>query len=341
MAELREPRIGLVTDSDLNRHILQSVLAEGGYKLAVSLDTTKLPAYFKSRDGDSKSTNSELDAWLVDMDGNDIQHALDLLIEKSELPLLVNDEIPLPQNVADHEVWQRRLLEKLEVVAIRHCTESDEPKAKVGADRIADSEMDGNGQQWAEKVWVLVASLGGPEAVKRFLCALPVGLPLAMVYGQHIETNYDGLLASAVGSQQDYPMRLVKRQQILTAGEIAVVPVDHQLRFLSRGRVVETRKPWAGAYQPALDQVIAELAWVYRHNLGVIVFSGLCNDGEIGCRVAKACGSTIWVQTPESCLSPDMPNAAISTGCVTHQGTPEELAQSLSQLLGICEPTKQ
>jgi chemosensory pili system protein ChpB (putative protein-glutamate methylesterase) len=154
-----------------------------------------------------------------------------------------------------------------------------------------------------------------------------------MVYGQHIEANFDGLLASAVGYNHSYPMELVGGEYILAHGKVAVVPADKQLRFLAHGRVVATRKPWSGLYQPTLDQVISELARIYRQRLGVIIFSGLCNDGEIGCRVAKSCGATVWAQSPESCLSADMPNAAISTGCVTYQGNPEQLASALVQHL--------
>jgi chemosensory pili system protein ChpB (putative protein-glutamate methylesterase) len=42
-----------------------------------------------------------------------------------------------------------------------------------------------------DHVWVLAALLGGPEAVKSFIQALPKDLSLAMVYGQHIEENFD------------------------------------------------------------------------------------------------------------------------------------------------------
>ena len=319
MAEYSEPRIGLVTDCDINRHILQTVLADGGYGLAVSLDSSNLADYLVSC-ADLKAINTELDAWLVDVQGNDIQQALDLLVETSDLPLLVNDELPSEQDIEAHETWRRRLLAKLEVVAIR-------------IDKSAAAEKNDLSEPAAERVWVLAASLGGPEAVKNFLAALPPDLPLAMVYGQHIESNFDGLLATAMGSQLGYSMRLVGSEHRLVTGEIAVVPVDHQLRFLAGGRVVGIRKPWPGVYQPVLDQVIAELARVYRQNLGVIIFSGTCNDGEIGCRVVKACGGTVWAQSPESCLSPDMPNAAISTGCVSYQGTPERLAESLATFI--------
>ncbi|MCP3907438.1 MAG: chemotaxis protein CheB [Oceanicoccus sp.] len=314
MSALIMPRIGLVTDSDLNRYVLQAVLAEGSYELAGSFDTASLGQYLET----NKST-PDIDAWLVDIEDNQIQQSLDLLLGQSDLPLLVNDDIPPVQEAKDHQVWQRRLLEKLEVLVIR-------PAEAIASSPPVDSSVN--------KVWVLVASMGGPDAVKRFLTTLPQALPIAMVYGQHIETNFDGLLTSAV-TGHDYPMQLASGEQQLVNGNILVVPVDHQLRFLSRGRVVETRKAWSGSYQPVLDQVIADLARIYRQNLGVIVFSGMCNDGEIGCRVAKACGGTVWAQTPNSCLSPDMPSAAISTGCVSKQGTPEQLAEALAEQFSL------
>lgn len=314
MSALIMPRIGLVTDSDLNRYVLQAVLAEGSYELAGSFDTASLGQYLET----NKST-PDIDAWLVDIEDNQIQQSLDLLLGQSDLPLLVNDDIPPVQEAKDHQVWQRRLLEKLEVLVIR-------PAEAIASSPPVDSSVN--------KVWVLVASMGGPDAVKRFLTTLPQALPIAMVYGQHIETNFDGLLTNAV-TGHDYPMQLASGEQQLVNGNILVVPVDHQLRFLSRGRVVETRKAWSGSYQPVLDQVIADLARIYRQNLGVIVFSGMCNDGEIGCRVAKACGGTVWAQTPNSCLSPDMPSAAISTGCVSKQGTPEQLAEALAEQFSL------
>ena len=314
MSALIMPRIGLVTDSDLNRYVLQAVLVEGSYELAGSFDTASLGQYLET----NKST-PDIDAWLVDIEDNQIQQSLDLLLGQSDLPLLVNDDIPPVPEAKDHQVWQRRLLEKLEVLVIR-------PAEAIASSPPVDSSVN--------KVWVLVASMGGPDAVKRFLTTLPQALPIAMVYGQHIETNFDGLLTSAV-TGHDYPMQLASGEQQLVNGNILVVPVDHQLRFLSRGRVVETRKAWSGSYQPVLDQVIADLARIYRQNLGVIVFSGMCNDGEIGCRVAKACGGTVWAQTPNSCLSPDMPSAAISTGCVSKQGTPEQLAEALAEQFSL------
>ncbi len=315
MVASTSPRIGLITDSELNRQVIKRVLLSEGYELSLSIGSARLLERL------DKSC-VELDAWLLDLHEDSVQSVLDILVERSELPLLFNDEVPPEHDVEAYEYWFRRLLEKLEVVAVRSSVDERDKSIELGAG-------------YAETVWVLAASLGGPEAVRAFLEALPPGLPIAMVYAQHIEANFDELLASALGRQQSYPLRLARGELQLKAGEVTVVPADRQLRFLPQGRIVETRRRWVGSYQPAIDQVMSELARVYRNNVGAIIFSGTCNDGEVGCRVVKACGGTVWAQTAESCVSSAMPDAAISTDCVSFQGTPVELALSLAKQYGV------
>lgn len=323
MADAQAPRIGLVTDSDLNRHSLQQLLAEGGYNIGLSLKSAKLLAQFGGDDRAAARHQIEanLDAWIIDISEDSVQPLLEYLLTESDLPLLVNDAVPLIQDQQAFTLWRRRTLEKLEVVAIVD----------------ADTNRDDDAMALAAKdVWVLAASLGGPEAVSRFLQALPPDLPLALVYGQHIEPDFEGFLTGSITSH--YALELVQGEILLTAGKVAVVPAAHQLRFLPRGRIVATRKPWEGAYKPVLDQVISDLARVYRERLGVIIFSGTCNDGEIGCRVAKACGGTVWAQQADSCVDPSMPLAAISTQSVSQQGTPEQLAALLAQRFATARP---
>jgi chemosensory pili system protein ChpB (putative protein-glutamate methylesterase) len=307
------PRVALIADSDLHRHVLQNMLLEAGYQLAPMLS----PEQICNRR--ELAHWVEPDAWLVDL-ASDVQDTIELIVETSEASLLAVDHMPPTSELQAFEQWQRRLLKKLELVAVAKHPEHEE----------SELQLVGKPSRF-EKVWVLAASMGGPDAVKRFLDALDMHLPIAMVYAQHIEKAFDKQLTNTVGRNQHYRLRLAQGEHQLLAGEVTVVPVDRQLRFLEHGRIVATREPWQGFYQPAIDQVIAELARQYRDRLGVIVFSGMCEDGAIGCRVAKACGATVWAQSPESCVSANMPEAAIQTGCVSKQGTPEQLAQALTE----------
>ena len=320
MVDPAMPKIGLVTDNDLNRHMLQAVLVEGGYSVVTSVDSKALSEQLKATG--EFSFQKVADALLIDVDSNDENESmrllLDCLLENNELPLLISDEVPDSSDQTVFKIWRRKLLEKMELLLATHTQQNDDAAGAGVSENV-------------EHVWVLAASLGGPESLKRFLRELPADLPISMVYGQHIEKEFDHGLTQALSSCSSYPMDLIRGRHLLKNGHIAVIPADRQLCFLPGGNVLDTKKPWEGSYQPALDQVIAELAKIYRENLGVIIFSGTCDDGVIGCRVAKGCGATVWVQEPSSCLSDSMPVAALDTGCVSFQGTPEQLAQALAK----------
>lgn len=299
------PCIGVVANSDLRRHVLKKLLLEAGYE-ACTIAPEQLPRYLLA---DAQVRPA---AWLLDTTDATVDNLLEQIVQSSDAPLLISDEDP-PSPQPLFVEWRRRMLDKLEELmasAAAPVTQHAAPPPLA--------------------VWVLVASTGGPAAVGEFIAALAPGLPIALVYAQHIDANFDRLLVDGLAQHRHYTTNLGRGEQHLRSGSLLVVPADRQLRFLPFHRVVETGKPWQGPFQPVLDQVVAELARQYRQNCGVIVFTGLCDDGALGCRIAQAHGSEIWAQSPASCASPEMPNAALATGSVSRQGTPAELARALN-----------
>lgn len=257
-------------------------------------------------------------AWLLDATEPDSAQWLSRIVDQSDTPLLICDEPPPCGNTA-RQLWRRRLGQKLEELAA--AASSVRPGGHVPA-----------------AIWVMAASTGGPRAVSEFLAALAPGLPIALVYAQHIDISFDRLLASALQRHRHYGIDLGEGEQRLLAGRVLVVPADYQLRFLPFYRVVQTRTAWARPYRPAIDQVIAQVARLYPGRCGALVFSGLCDDGALGCRVLRDKGGEVWVQRPDSCISPDMPNAVLADGGVSCQGTPAELATALNRRYQIDSP---
>lgn len=297
------PQIGILAGADLNRHILKNLLLDSGYG-ARCVDPQQLLSCLQE-------TTNRPDAWLLDASDSEVEALVEQIVQYSDTPFLINDEYPpaRPEAMSD---WRRRMLAKLEELVA-----SAAAVPHVGAEA-------------PEAIWVLAASTGGPEAINDFLEALAPGLPIAMVYAQHIEAGFDRTLTDALERHRHYPSMLCRGEQYLRKGSLLVIPADQQIRFLPFYRALETRRGWEGRYQPAIDQVVGNLARLYQHRVGVIIFSGLCDDGALGCRVAQANGGEIWAQTPASCVSPDMPDAALATGVVSLQGTPQQLAQALN-----------
>ncbi len=65
---------------------------------------------------------------------------------------------------------------------------------------------------------------------------------------------------------------------------------------------------------------------------GVIIFSGMGNDGAASLRIFEAAGGRVWAQAPTSAVCPAMPQAALDTGLVQRSGDPAELALALEAL---------
>ncbi|MET0377974.1 MAG: chemotaxis protein CheB [Spongiibacteraceae bacterium] len=301
------PSLGVVAATDLARHVLRTLLVEAGYRIDYCIAPQRLAAVL--------SAERAPDAWLLDATASDDDELL-VHIAEGDAPFLILDEEPPLHAAEELAVWSRRLLDKIE-----------ELTGSIGRQRLREPAP--------LAVWVLAASTGGPAAVNEFLQALAPGLPVAFVYAQHIEAPFDTVLTASLARRHlHYPALLGEGEQLLRRSQILVVPVRAQLRFLPFHRVVASRHPWQGQYQPAIDQVVAEVARLYQNRCGVIVFSGLCDDGAFGCRRVRAVGGSIWVQTPDSCTSPDMPNAALATGTVSRRGTPTELAQAFGELYG-------
>lgn len=301
------PGLGVVAATDLARHVLRTLLAEAGYRIDCCIAPQQLAA--------ALTAATTPDAWLLDATASDDDELL-VQIADSDVPFLILDDEPPLQQADELAMWQRRLLDKVEELC-----------GSVGRLRLREPAP--------VAVWVLAASTGGPEAINEFLDALAPDLPVAFVYAQHIEAPFDAVLTASLARRyRHYPAVLGEGEQLLRRGQVLVVPVSTQLRFLPFNRVVASRHPWQGQYQPAIDQVVAEVARLYQNRCGVIVFSGLCDDGAFGCRRVRAVGGSVWIQTPDSCISPDMPNAALATGTVSHRGTPAELAQAFGDRYG-------
>jgi chemosensory pili system protein ChpB (putative protein-glutamate methylesterase) len=117
-------------------------------------------------------------------------------------------------------------------------------------------------------------------------------------------------------------------------GEVHIVPVNHQIQSSkSEGIIFVHNRPWQGLYSPNISHVMKEFASCYGPDTGAIVFSGMGDDASDGAMAMAEAGAEVWVQTLSSCASASMPEAVLATGRSRFQGTPEELAEKLVQVI--------
>ncbi len=110
-----------------------------------------------------------------------------------------------------------------------------------------------------------------------------------------------------------------------------MVPPKHTVRFESDGLAC-LEAPWRGHYAPNFDQLLANFTTAPLPSRGLIVFSGMGDDGTRAMPGLAAAGATLWAQSPASAVCGAMPRAALNTGVVDGDATPQQLALMLQQL---------
>lgn len=318
------PRVAVLNDDLVQQHMLSDSLRRLGFDLVLNTD----PARLTQAQLDAVAT----DVWLINLadDGESFAGLETLLL--GDVPVLIGMD-PAPQRTCQTFLrWEKRLFSKL-----RDLTHAPAPAASVPAAESAAVPkaaiplpvvLQDNHAERALQIWVLGASLGGPEAVKAFLDALPADLPVAFVYAQHIDPRFETALCQAVGRHSAFRMRNYEPGMSLAAGDVLIAPVTRTFAMLSNDRIHASQEPWPGPYGPSIDGVIEAVSRYAGQRFGCILFSGMGSDGAESVS-ALPDTTPVWVQRSDTCGNASMPESAISTGRVNFIGDPYQLALQL------------
>ncbi len=260
---------------------------------------------------------------LVDMEDTPMRHEVESVLQQAPVPVLLN-----AGGIGGTSIWHRRLVSKLQTLANRAI-----PSAYIKKDRqrpdlhlVQEGGTADDGVMWFV---VLGASIGGPKAVARFLQALPPDLPVVLLLAQHISESFQDLLVEQLDRCSQWPVALLGESQVIDSGQVWLVPSERRIEFDSSGAIRRTSDGWLSTQKPDIDAVLQTAASSFGSRCGAIMFSGLGKDGTRGCESVSERGGFIWAQSAESCVIPNMPEAARRCCRVEFSGTPEELAQAL------------
>ncbi|HEX7111368.1 MAG TPA: chemotaxis protein CheB, partial [Mizugakiibacter sp.] len=184
------------------------------------------------------------------------------------------------------------------------------------------------------RVVALGASIGGPEAVREFVGALPKDTPATVVLAQHLDAAFVDAMVAQLAKASPLPVRVAAPGTVVGHGEVLVVPSDQRLRLDRGGRVRLEALPAGCPYAPSIDHTFGDLAEVFGADLLAVVFSGMASDAVAGVLEVTARGGKVWAQDPDSCVVSSMVDGACEAGVVAFTGTPRALAARLLAELG-------
>lgn len=323
-------RVGVIAASPLVQHQLQVVINNAGYDVAVNTSPERLNSKLLK--------NETIRLWVVELEENDKNDDfIQVVLELTDMPVLFGDGNIPGKNDEDYLAWQRRIKEKL----IAHAPPVEEAASAPEIDLEALIERPAKPSfELPESlknapcpnlgpIWVLCASLGGPQAVKEFIDLLPKDIPATFLYAQHIDAGcLDGLVQS-VGRHTELSMVKADHGVQLENGKVCVVPVEHEIVFTENAGVLWKENPWSGPYGPSLDHLLKNVSEHYGQKANAIIFSGMGSDGTLGSTLVKEQGGTVWGQITQSCVQPSMPDSAFEAGCVDWRGSPQDMAEKI------------
>lgn len=212
--------------------------------------------------------------------------------------------------------------------------ESVVPYKDMPTDQIVAMNVDGRLSHVlnrARHIWVLGASIGGPQAVKQFLARLPEDLPACFILAQHIGVGFVSLLAEQLSRVTRLKVTIPEDGMVMEKGHLVVAPVDQRINFSERGIVSMEAISHRSIYSPSIDDVMTVVAKHYGSDANAIIFSGMGNDGTAGCQIIAGQGGQVWAQEAGSCVISSMADSVRYEDIVSFNGTPEQLADKLTE----------
>jgi two-component system chemotaxis response regulator CheB/chemosensory pili system protein ChpB (putative protein-glutamate methylesterase) len=179
------------------------------------------------------------------------------------------------------------------------------------------------------RVWVLGASIGGPESVREFLADLPRDYPALFLLAQHLGGEFVDMMTRQLAKATPLTIRTPTHGERVGHGEVVVVPTTHRLLVDAEGVIVLERNAEEAPYSPSIDQVLRDVADRFGAGAGAIVFSGMSTDAVEGSQYLADKGGRVYVQNPDTCVVSSMVDAVVDAGIVGFVGSPKELAEKL------------
>ena len=150
---------------------------------------------------------------------------------------------------------------------------------------------------------LILAGMGGPDAVRQLLKALPDTLNVPVLLYQHLEVGKHDRLVAQLQKVSNLPVYLAVQGQTAEPGQVAVMPVGVGLDL------VENELFFGGA--DSQQELVSTLP--AKHSV-VIVLSGAAYETAAEAAYVQSQGGLALAQDPTNCFEPGAADALVKLG---------------------------
>jgi len=193
--------------------------------------------------------------------------------------------------------------------------------AAAGASWMHLVDLDAAAPAGARAASLLVlAGIGGPDALRRLLGALPASLSVLVLVHMRLDGGRYGNLVKQMSRVSPLPVQLAEAGQRAAPGEVHVLADDIGVRAASDGLHFQS------------DATGISLAALPAAHTALVLLSG-ADLAHVGPALdLAAAGAWVAGQVGEGCYDPAAATAVVAAGMVA--GEPQELAQAIATRWG-------
>lgn len=189
-------------------------------------------------------------------------------------------------------------------------------------DHLSLVDLDASAPVGAQAGSLLVlAGIGGPDALRRLLGALPASLAVPVLVHMRLDGGRYGNLVKQMARVSPLPVQLAEAGQRAAAGEVHVLADDIGMQVAADGLHFIS------------DAQGISIAALPAEHTALVLLSG-ADLGHVGPALdLAAAGAWVAGQVGEGCYDPAAATAVVAAGMVA--GEPQELAQAIAARWGV------
>lgn len=232
--------------------------------------------------------------------------------------------------LGDHSSWSLvdDTADTAAAAPARAATEADAaPRALSAFDierlSLVELEADRPNDGAAAGAVLVLAGIGGPDALRRLLATLPAGLATPVLVHMRLDGGRYGNLVKQMARVSALPVLLAEADQPVQAGNAYILPDDIGLAERQRGLYFQG------------DAQGVQVATLTPAHSAVVLLSGADTAQVDDVLALAAAGAWVGAQVGEGCYDPAAANAAVAAGM--DAGEPPQLAQRIVERWGVSE----
>jgi two-component system CheB/CheR fusion protein len=181
------------------------------------------------------------------------------------------------------------------------------------------------------RIVAIGASAGGLEPLEKFFDAMQSSSGLSFVVIQHLSPDFESMMDELLARHSTMKIERVRDKMTLKRDTIYLNPPRTEMT-ISKGKFRLKKVAANTQINMPIDTLFTSLAKETKDEAVAVVLSGTGTDGTVGARAIRSAGGIVLAQDADSAKFDGMPTSVIRAGLATAVGTPQNLANTVTQI---------